>query len=406
MKKTRKRITGLLSCFIALIMVIESSMTTAVALGEEVSALLENSSSGITSNQDGGGGDSVLPDTGADEWDVPTAATNPNEVDTTVQSYMVYNDAIYEQITGYLRGYQWVDVKDGKYIWRRPVTASLGVVLRMDGKTKDGDDPRFWDVNYYTDSVVRADGTRGIYKDIMTPEFRLSTDARSGPQWVEAHLGDLENYARVLNKDHLSLRVSCDTSGATAKMQLISGAGNTMDYPLYAGHTEVDVPYGTVFHPDYGVGYLDLKFSLASMDVGSTVTNMNVVYVDNTSPSITDVDAYQDDGQLEVCITFNEPVRWAAETAANDLNDIWVDVELQVIGTDVTETVRAHVLSAGRSTKKMYFRGDLGIFKNLDYKIVAIKDVSLPQKEYPISFGVMQMYALQGGDKDVHSNRH
>ncbi|MBE6652706.1 MAG: hypothetical protein E7610_04740 [Ruminococcaceae bacterium] len=400
MKKTRKRITGLLSCFIALIMVIESSMTTAVALGEEVSALLKNSSSGITSNQDGGGGDSVLPDTGADEWDVPTAVTNPNEVNTTVQSYMVYNDEIYEQIAGFLQGYKWIDINEnGIHMGRRPMTASLGVVLRMDGKTEDGDDPRYWDVNFYTDSVVRANGTRGIYKDIMTPEFRLSTDARIGPQWVEAHLSDLENYARSLNKDHLSLRVSCDTSGATAKMQLISGAGNTMDYPLYAGHTEVDVPYGTVFHPDYGVGYLDLKFSLASMDVGSTVTNMNVVYVDNTSPSITEVDAYQDDGQLEVCITFNEPVRWAAETASNDLNDIWVDVELQVIGTDVTETVRAHVLSAGRSTKKMYFRGDLGIFKNLDYKIVAIKDVNLPQKEYPISFGVMQMYALQGGSR-------
>lgn len=54
----------------------------------------------------------------------------------------------------------------------------------------------------------------------------------------------------------------------------------------------------------------------------SIIKNANIAFVDNTSPSIQNIDVTQQGDQLVVKLKTNEGVRWSSDMADQDLNDI------------------------------------------------------------------------------------
>ena len=63
-----------------------------------------------------------------------------------------------------------------------------------------------------------------------------------------------------------------------------------------------------------------IRFSVGESN--SLIQNVNIAFIDNTSPSIQSVDVSQSGDQLVVKLNTNEGVRWSSDMADQDLNDI------------------------------------------------------------------------------------
>ena len=407
MKKGYGLIGKIFSLALAFLIIIQAAPLTVAGLGAELGA----KDTGTVAAQDG-----VLPDADKGQWEIPAAAENPNNVDMTINNGIVYNDSVYSTLVrwGYITGYNGSGDPYSRGGWR-DFTASLGPLVSLSNYKWRNNNKGSWITNSYVTTVVkRTNGEYGIYKNLLTPSLSF---------------GGMSIERAVITQEYMRQMIGASNANLAQSTLRISAIGGDTARIEYMRHdTSYVAIYG--FSPnerkminadlnlvDYYERYSDVPAVYLSVDGNAhSMSNFNVVFIDNTSPSVQSVDVNQEGDQLVVKLKTNEGVRWAADAVADDLDDIWIEVDLQVIGTDYTQTVRAHVAGINHQYKvntfkmmeadysnEIIFKGDLGPFADLDYKVLKISNTNVPKEDYPITFGKMLMCAFQLKDYRVRN---
>lgn len=420
MKSKRFLMGKILSVALAFIIVMQAHPMTAVALGEVLSGAqpLESgppsSFSGAQPLESGppSSQNNVLPDVDNDAWEIPEATENPNSVNMTINNGIVYNDYVYSKLVqwGYANGYRSAtDPYTGHW---RDYTASLGPLISLyNYKWINNNNGSWIDNTYVTTAVKRGNGEYGIYRNMVVPTLKL------GGHYLNIERGTIKEdvlskavNASKANLDQAYLRIAAWT-GASGRIEILPYYYATKAIYTYTPNSSGN----STLQADINLADFIAKnnsFPAIYLSVDGrnhTMSSIRLVMIDNTSPSIQSVDVTQEGDQLVVKIKTNEGVRWAADMVGGDLDDIWIEVDLQVIGTDYTQTVRAHVSGIDYRYKTddysndIVFKGDLGPFASLDYKVLDISDVNVPQKDYPITFGKMLMVADQLKDSRIRN---
>lgn len=409
--KKKKFLSGkILSLVLAFIIILQAQPLTAVALSEQLEDALVSNNVNSEKTQN-----NVLPDTDNEQWEIPEAEVNPNKVDMTINNGIVYNDEVYKKLLrwGYLAGYQ--SATDPYTGYWRDYTASIGPLLMLENLGWINNSKGSWVNNTYVTTAVKRSKTEyGIYRNLVLPTLVL------GGSYVAAERGKIKDdmvrdaiAASKANINQAYLRVGA-WGGNSATIQY---------YSLYASNPVYQFSSnGSSVTADLNIkDFLDKENAWPVIGISvdgnwQTMSGIYAVMIDNTSPSIQSVDVTQQGDQLVVKLKTNEGVRWAASSVEQDLNDMWVEVELQVIGTEYTQTVRAHIsgidyrynfnrFDANKNdySNDIVFKGDLGPFADLDYKVLSISNVNVPKKDYPITFGAMMMIAYQANDKRIRN---
>ena len=399
--KKKHGLTGkIFSLALAFLIIVQVAPLTVAGLGAELGT--RGIGSEKTQND-------VLPDVDNGAWEIPEAAVNPNKVDMTINNGIVYNDHVYKKLLswGYLTGYH--SATDPYTGYWRDYTASLGPLIPLEDLGWINNHNGSWiDNQYVTTAVKRSKTEYGIYKNLAVPALQFGGSYVSAERGAitEKTLSKVVGYSKA-NLDQAILRISA-RGGDSAKVEFFR----------YSHIVEPDYSFtsnGIMVKADLNIkDYLAKRGSYPYTEISvdgnwQTMSGIHVVMIDNTSPSIQGVDVTQEGGQLVVKLKTNEGVRWAAGSVGQDLNDIWIEVDLQVVGTDYTETVRAHVSGIDYKYKEndysntIVFKGDLGPFAELDYKVLDISNVNVPKKDYPITFGTMMMVAYQTNDSRIRN---
>ncbi len=403
--KKKIGITGRILCLTLVLMIaVQAASLTIAGVGAELVGAL---SSG------GAKGNSVLPDADNGQWVIPEAGENPNKVDMTINTGLVYTNQVYERIGewGYLDGYQ--SKTNPKTHYWEDITASAGPMAALE-YSYDNINGNWINHPYITTRVKKNNGTYGIESNILTP--KLVFGGWNNIICGEADQSDMLSMMRAarVNANHATMRITAN-SAKSGTITVTPSNNADIVYRPQNGRIVANLNLKDYFSANKGMP--GLTISLPNDDVkNDTISAVNVAFIDNTSPSIQSIDITQVGDKLEVKLKTNEGVRWADASVGEDLDDIWVEVELQVVGTEYKQKVRAHV--AGISyrygissinvldndfSNTIIFRGDLGPFANLDYTVLDISDASMVKRDYPINFGTILMYANQAKDSDIRN---
>ncbi len=403
--KKKYGLTGkIFSSALAFLIIIQAAPLTVAGLGAELGLR----GAGVETKQN-----VVLPDTDDNQWDIPLATENPNKVDMKINNGIVYNDYVYQKLAEweYLMSHHSAIDPYTEY-WRDYV-ASLGPVELLSNYEWTNDVNGTWiDNSYITTAVKRSNSEYGIHRNAVVPTLTFGGYNNLDTGYI--FTDDVRKMAAAsgANPHQAFMRVSA-WGGPSARISYDAG-----DYERVLVRSFTPKADGTITADMDLIDFYEFYRVLPS--IGFTVDGnkdsmggFNVVFIDNTSPSIQNVDVYQSGSQIVVKLTTNEGVRWAADLVREDLDDMWVEVDLQVVGTDYTETVRAHIagirynyyfdIRSDNYTNEIIFMGDLGAFAGLDYKILDISNMSMPRDDYPITFGKMQMCANQLKDTRVRN---
>ncbi len=408
--KRKFNIAGkILSISLVLLMAVQTASLAVAGAGAD---LIGPSSNGLKTQND------VLPDTDNGKWQIPIAEENPNQVDMTINNGIVYNNRVYEMLTrwNYIGDYKSATDPHSGY-WR-DFTASVGPVIGLSNYSWVGGVNGNWiDNKYITTAVKRRNGEYGIYKNIITPTLTLGGRLNIDLGYI--NLDDMETItnASKANPEQANLRITA--TGDPGTSITFMGYDSAYATPLYvfnpngAGRINAEINLMDYYNEDKYSDYPTVKFQVEKY--GSLLSGINIAFIDNTSPSIQGIDVSQEGDQIVVKLKTNEGVRWSSDMAKEDLNDIWIEVDLQVVGTEYTQTVRAHVagidyrhrpgrdLGTADYSNDIVFKGDLGVFAGLDYKVMDISGVNVPKRDYPITFGKMMMIANQTKDYRVRN---
>ena len=400
MKKKYGLMGKMFSMALAFLIIIQAAPLTIAGLGAEIGL----KGTGTEKTQD-----SVLPEVGSEDWEIPEATVNPNNVDMTINNGIVYNDYVYTKLLswGYLTGYH--SATDPYTGYWRDYTASLGPLILLEDLGWINNHNGSWINNQYVTTAVKRSKTEyGIYKNLAVPALQFGGSYVSAERGAitEKTLSKVVGYSKA-NLDQAVLRIGA-RGGDSAKVEFFRYSH--IVEPDYSFSSNGIMVKADLHIKDYLAKRGSYPYTEISVDGNwQTMSGIHVVMIDNTSPSIQGVDVTQEGDQLVVKLTTNEGVRWAAGSVDQDLNDIWIEVDLQVVGTDYTETVRAHVSGIDYKYKEndysntIVFKGDLGPFAELDYKVLDISNVNVPKKDYPITFGTMMMVAYQTNDSKIRN---
>ena len=408
--KNKLGIKGKILCFaLVLFIAIQTASLTVAGAGAGLV-----SPSGVDKKQD-----SPLPDVGNDDWEIPTAQENPNKVDLTINNGIVYNDHVYAKLQkwDYIGNYQrFTDPYTGYW---RDFTASLGPIVGLTNYRWSFGKNGNWIQNpYITTAVKRHNGDYGIHKNLVTPTLEFGGRLNIVLGYISVDDVQVMASASRANIEQASMRVSAWGGPGTSISYCGSESGNTASIYTYTPNAATDIVAEInlmqYYKEERPKDYPAVKFNVEN---GSYVMGgINVAFIDNTSPSIQSVDVSQEGDNLVVKLKTNEGVRWSSSMVEGDLNDMWIEVDLQVSGTEHVQTVRAHISGIDYRYKfdrfepdksdfsnEIVFKGDLGVFAGLDYKVLDISGISMPKKDYPITFGTVSMIANQTKDNRIRN---
>ena len=405
-----------LSISLALLMILQTAHIATVALDDDVGD--SQSSTNLQS--------SVIPDADNGQWEIPEATENKNNVNMTINNGIVYTTEVYNKLKdwGYITGYQraqdpyrkWASGGYSGYYYME-YTASLGPTRQLsDYKWYNNVNGNWIKNQYVTTYVTKKDGQYGIYPSLLTPTLVLGDHHLNIERGYisGSDIMTMASYSKA-NLNQATLRISA-TTGGDAYIQYLRGDRNDAAVSKFTktGSSRILADINLMEHYKLYGGFP--RVYLTANGYPQSLTEINVAFIDNTSPSIQNVEVAQENGQLVVKLVTNEGVRWAADSVKDDLNDIWIELELQVVGTDYTQKVKAYVsgieyqydLNQVKPEKtdysnKIVFKADLGPFANLDYKVVDISGVGVPKKDYAITFGKMLMCANQLKDYRIRN---
>ena len=126
-----------------------------------------------------------------------------------------------------------------------------------------------------------------------------------------------------------------------------------------------------------------------SGSVGGVVTNIYVTLIDTQSPTLQnaklDMVVNEDTGRADLVVEmqFNEGVRYVSEGIGQELDDMWIELELVDLSTNNKNTARLYFEKLEQSGK-IVFRGDIGYYHYKNFRVNRISKVNLSCKNHEI----------------------
>jgi len=217
-----------------------------------------------------------------------------------------------------------------------------------------------------------------------------------------------------LNKDHLSFQITAKQVNSNHAKLDVSVKKN--DGKSYAYNKEMTRDGESAI---ITVPLADVIALSGSVDGycygGSAFTDVIAMLVDNTSPSVTNIEISQemtenDQADLVMKMTFNEGIRFADlrdSSSTKYLDSMWVDVEIEELETGKLRTVRLYASEVGTDCT-MTLRANIGRFHYFKYRVNRVSDVGFGEsvniRDYTVTAIDLAAEVEDGPDAALYSS--
>ncbi|MBQ8164075.1 MAG: hypothetical protein IJZ93_06925 [Clostridia bacterium] len=347
--------------------------------------------------------------TSLDDIKIPTVSKNPYDVNVYVETYPIYNDAIYNRLNSYTNAVNGYEIHRIQPEGHSPYyTASIGSWY----------DYQFWKDGYddmqITSNLPYREGRDSIFKyesgrnsQMLHSELTLKNGGITVRPINDLSSLSYSSYKEILtdyitnnvglNKDQVYLRAST---------MLLSGKGGI--WATYVG--DENDSYSTSARADAdGAKRLSLDVPLSRATTWTTIyfdadsyynepdsimTDFSLTLIDNTAPQVSSITVereVREDYSADLILTmkFNEKIRFANEDVKNELDNIWVELELLDLSSGKKDTVRLYLEKLENGS--LVFRGDIGLYNYKNFRVNRIKKANLPNEWRSISIGVIDL---------------
>ncbi len=322
------------------------------------------------------------PPTSLEDVKIPTVTENPYDLDVFVESYPIYNDSMHEFFDGfihnYLSRYGTHDiVPDGQSPY---YTASIAPWYDYEIWIDRDDDMIIEsDLPYREGRESIAGGGSSMFHSELTLtnggiNVRLINDYRhlNSDSFYKEILTDYLEKNLGLNMDQVYVRISAT---------LLSGSGG-----IFVSSPESDIDYSTTGRvTDENTVKLTLDVPLKDFDIwtiiyfdadrspNNVMTDFHITLIDNTSPSVNSMTVTREvredyTADLVLTMKMNESLRFAHENVKNELDNIWVELELLDLLTNKKSNVRLYIEDFD-GDRTLTFRGDIGLYNYKNFRV-------------------------------------
>ena len=388
-----------------------------VPIGSVTEALLGNLLESGTGEDDGG---VVKPPTSLDDVTIPTVNKNPYDVDVSVDTYPVYSSDIYSSLlNGFLASYGTHNYKLENH--SPYYTASIAPWFDYEFWIDHGDDMTVQNDLPYREGreSIMHSNSQMLHSELTLTNGGIMARLINDFRYTNGDGGFKDLFSNYLS-DKLGLRR--DQLYVQVNATLISGSGS-----IYVSNDKGDTiasSYGRV--TDGKPQSLSVKFPLSELGIWTIIyfdadrysqstnhvmTDFNISLIDDTMPSVKHIELKRDvrednTADLVLEMSFNESVRFASNKVKNELDNIWVEVELLDLSKNKTDTVRLYLQK--HEGDKWIFRGDIGLYNYKNFRVNRITKASLADKQRAITCGAIdladEMY-VSAYDKVDYDNR-
>lgn len=345
----------------------------------------------------------VKPPTSLDDVNIPNVNKNPYDVDVTVDVYPIFTSKMYE-------------------IFGNKFFASYGTHrYKLEGHSPyytasiaPWFDYEFW-IDNYDDMTIQNDlpyreGREGILRDTSQMLHSELTVTNGGI--ITRLINDFQRLSynsgfKDVLSDYLSneLGLKTDQIYVQVSATLLSGRGairvvgeDSQNTASTSGRVTDGEPQRlSVRFPlsDFGIWTL-IYFDADnySNSTNSVMTDFNIALIDDTSPSVQNIELKREvrednTADLVLEMSFNESVRFASTNVKNDLDDIWVDLELLDLSNNKRDKARLYLQK--HEGDKWIFRGDIGLYNYKNFRVSRIVKANFDNQRRHIICGAIDL---------------
>ncbi len=348
--------------------------------------------------------------TSLDDVKIPTVTKNPYDVDVFVEAYPIYNDSMYKLLYGHGHISEYathIDVlPDGQspyytasitpwYNYEHWIDRGNNMVIQSDLPYREGRElvnNNGIDMPMFHSELTLTNG--GISVRLINDYNHLDSDK----YYKEITTGYLENILG-LNLDQTYVRI-----GAT----LVSGYGDIrvstpsteLRYSEQGRVTDgepvrltLDVPIRDF--ETWTIIYFDADDSEVHAGDGGVMTDFSITLIDNTSPSVKDMTVTREvkgdyTADLVLKMQLNENLRFTHENVKNDLDDIWVELELLDLIANKKSYVKLY-LEGFDGDRTLTFRGDIGLYNYKNFRVNRVTKASFAGKNRRMEYAFIDL---------------
>ena len=348
------------------------------------------------------------PPTSLDDVTIPTVTKNPYNVDVFVEAYPIYNDTTYKFLDGYLRkylsDYGTHDILPDGY--SPYYTASIAPWYDYEIWIDHGDDM------VIKSSLPYREGRESIYlydDERSSAMFHSELTLTNGGITVRA-INDFQNlysdlYYKEITTDYLTnhLGLNIDQTYVRIGATLISGNGyihvSTPDtsykYNVSGKVTDGEPVQLTL---DVPINEFDIWTTIyfdVDSGIGGVMTDFHIALIDNTSPSVNGMTVtreVREDNTADLVLTMqlNENLRFVHEGVKNELDNLWVELELLDLSTNKESNARLY-LESFDGNRTLTFRGDIGLYNYKNFRVNRVTKASFAEQERRMEYALIDL---------------
>ncbi len=344
------------------------------------------------------------PPTSLDDVKIPTVTENPYDLDVFVESYPIYNDSIHEFFDGtihnYLSRYGTHDiVPDGQSPY---YTASIAPWY----------DYEVW-IDLDDDMVIESglpyregrESIAGGGSSMFHSELTLTNGGINVRPINDYRHLDSDSFYKEILTDYLekNLGLNMDQVYVRISATLLSGSGE-----ISVSSPESDIYYRTSGRvTDENAVKLTLDVPLKEFDVWTIIyfdadgspndvmTDFHITLIDNTSPSVNNMTITREvradyTADLVLTMKMNESLRFAHENVKNELDNIWVELELLDLLTNEKSNVRLYIEDFD-GDRTLTFRGDIGLYNYKNFRVNRVTKASFAGNNRRMEYALIDL---------------
>ena len=345
----------------------------------------------------------VKPPTSLDDIKIPTVNKNPYDVDVSVDVYPIYNTDAYNTLSR--KFFASYDTHNYKVENQSPYyTASIApwfdyevwidhyddMTIQNDLPYREGREGILRDTSQMLHSEItlanggistrlindfRNLGYYGGFKDLFSDYLSKDLELRTEQLYIQvsATLLSGSGYIRVVNGDSEAI-ASADGKALNGEPQTL-----TVKFPF----SELDIWTSIYFYADGN-----------TRTTNHVMTDFNIALIDDTMPSVNNIKLereVREDNSADLILemSFNETVRFASDNVKNELDNIWVELELLDLSNNKRDTARLYLQK--HEGDKWIFRGDIGLYNYKNFRVQRITKANFANGLRYITYGAIDL---------------
>ena len=344
--------------------------------------------------------DAAKPPLSVDDIEIPSVSKNPYDVEVSVDPYPIYNDEVLRMIAG--ESLEILNVVSSYGVHYNPpdnhsqyytgaITPWFTYVEYSPGGGVSGSLPfREGKANTLHSELVITDQVIMTY--LAENHFKNESEKGGFKDIYSSYIEDNYN----IDKSQTYVRVGATILSGEGRIEIITGS------KVYRVRDKVVDGDPIRICVDIPLSELDSSTRVfIDSDGGNPaddgiMTDIYITLVDNQSPSLQSakldmvVDEKTDNAELVVEMQFNEGLRFASLGEKENLDDLWIELELVELEGGKKSTARLYLAEFDEGGK-MVFRGDIGLYHYKNFRVNRISKVNLDKHNRMIKRGFIDL---------------